>query len=179
MLYNMDMCKLSTPFAHAKSVYEIDVAFFLKHGYSSIIVDLDNTLDSYRTKEPSPRAYELKQKLEANGIEMIIVSNNRGKRVNHYASLLGVRSISSAGKPFARKLLRKMRELNVAPSKVVLIGDRTVTDIAAGNRCKVCTILTDKIVKEDQPTTHFNRLFDRPIRRYLKRHNKLVDWRNR
>ena len=40
-------------------------------------------------------------------------------------------------------------------------------------------ILTDKIVKEDQPTTHFNRLFDRPIRRHLKRKGKLIDWRER
>ena len=59
-----------------------------------------------------------------------------------------------------------------------MIGDQTVTDIACGNRARIKTVLTDKIVKEDQPTTHFNRLFDRPIRRKLARKNLLRDWRN-
>ena len=179
MLYNMNMCKLYTPFAHAKSVYEIDVEFFQKIGAQTLLVDLDNTLDSYRTKQPSQRAFDLKDKIESQGLEMIIVSNNRGKRVSHYAEKLGARFISSAGKPFARKLKKRMKELGIDPGRTVMIGDQAVTDVAAGNRCKIRTILTDKIVKEDQPTTHFNRLFDRPIRRYLKRHHKLVDWRNR
>ena len=172
------MSKIYVPYVHATSVYDIDVNFFKKENIKTILVDLDNTLDSYKTKTPSPRAFELKEKLEKEGIEMIIVSNNTGKRVTTYASELGVKFISSIGKPFARKLLKKMKELNIDLSTTMMIGDQTVTDVACGNRARIKTVLTDKIVKEDQPTTHFNRLFDRPIRRKLARKNLLRDWRN-
>ena len=75
------MSKIYVPYVHATSVYDIDVNFFKKENIKTILVDLDNTLDSYKTKTPSPRAFELKEKLEKEGIEMIIVSNNTGKRV--------------------------------------------------------------------------------------------------
>lgn len=172
------MLKIHVPYAHAASVFEIDVSFYKKENIKTLLVDLDNTLDSYKTKTPSKRVYELKDKLEKEGIRMFIVSNNTGKRVTQYAEALGVDFISSIRKPFAKKLLRKMRELNVDLSTTMMIGDQTVTDIPCGNRARIKTVLTDKIVKEDQPTTHFNRLFDRPIRRRLKKKNLLRDWRS-
>lgn len=172
------MRKIHIPYAHASSVFDIDISFYKKEGIKTLLVDLDNTLDSYKTKTPSLRVFELKRKLNENGITMIIVSNNTGKRVTTYASELGISFISSIRKPFASKLLKRLKELNIDLSSTMLIGDQTVTDIPCGNRAKIKTVLTDKIVKEDQPTTHFNRLFDRPIRRALKRKNLLREWRN-
>ncbi len=172
------MFKVHVPYAHASSIFEIDVSFFKKENIKTLLVDLDNTLDSYKTKTPSKRVFELKDKLEKEGIKLIIVSNNTGKRVTTYASELGIDFISSIGKPFARKLLKKLHELNIDLSTTIMVGDQTVTDIACGNRAKIKTVLTDKIVKEDQPTTHFNRMFDRPIRKKLAKKNLLRDWRS-
>lgn len=172
------MLKIHIPYAHATSVFDIDVSFFVKENVKTLLVDLDNTLDSYRTLTPSKRVFELKQRLEENNIKMMIVSNNTGKRVTKYANELGVPFISSIRKPFASKLLAKLKELNIDLTTTMMVGDQTVTDIACGNRAKIRTVLTDKIVKEDQPTTHFNRLFDRPIRKALKRKKLLREWRN-
>lgn len=177
ILYNISMLKIYIPYAHAASIFEIDVDFFKKENVKTVLCDLDNTLDSYRTKTPSKRVFELKEKFEKAGIDMIIVSNNTGKRVTEYASCLGIPFFSSIGKPFAKKLIAKMKDLGIDFSTTMLIGDQTVTDIACGNRAGIRTVLTDKIVKEDQPTTHFNRLFDRPIRKSLKRKKLLRDWR--
>ena len=173
------MCKVYTPYAHAKSIFEIEIDFYKKHGIKTVLSDLDNTLDSYKTKTPSANVVSFKQLLEENRIELFIISNNTGKRVQEYANALGVRYASAVGKPFARKLIRKLKEAQIDLKTAVLIGDQTVTDIASANRARILCILTDKIVKEDQPTTHFNRLFDRPIRRHLKRRGKLIDWRER
>ena len=172
------MSKNHVPYAHAKSIFDIDVSFFKKENVKYVLVDLDNTLDSYKTKTPSPRVFELKEKLEKEGIELIIISNNTGKRVTTYASELKVKFVSSIGKPFASKLLKKLAMLNIDKNECMMVGDQTVTDIACGNRAKIKTVLTDKIVKEDQPTTHFNRMFDRPIRRQLEKKNLLRDWRS-
>lgn len=173
------MCKVYTPYAHAKSIFEIEIDFYKKHGIKTVLSDLDNTLDSYKTKTPSANVVSFKQVLEENGMELFIISNNTGKRVQEYANALGVRYASAVGKPFARKLIRKLKEAQIDLKTSVMVGDQTVTDIASANRARILCILTDKIVKEDQPTTHFNRLFDRPIRRHLKRKGKLIDWRER
>ena len=173
------MCKVYTPYAHAKSIFEIEIDFYKKHGIKTVLSDLDNTLDSYKSKTPSANVVAFKEVLKENGIELFIISNNTGKRVKLYADTLGVRYASAVGKPFAKKLLRKLHEAQIDPKTAVMIGDQTTTDIASANRARILSILTDKIVKEDQPTTHFNRLFDRPIRRHLRRKGKLIDWRER
>lgn len=172
------MLKIHIPYAHAKSVFEIDMDFFKRQNVKTILIDLDNTLDSYKQKTPTKRVYEFKEKLDKEGIKLFIVSNNTGKRVTTYANALGIDFISSIGKPFASKLIRKLKERNIDLATAMMIGDQTVTDIACGNRANIRTVLTDKIVKEDQPTTHFNRLFDTPIRKKLAKKKLLRDWRS-
>ena len=171
------MWKRLIPFAHAQSIFEIDVSFYKNLGVKFILVDLDNTLDSYKTETPSKRVIDLKEDLLMEGIELIITSNNTGKRVTKYSRALGVRFMSKVGKPFSRKLLKKLRELKIQKHEVILIGDQIVTDISCANRAKIKSVLTEKLVEEDQPTTRFNRLFDNPLRRKLNKKHLLKDWR--
>ena len=171
------MFKRFIPFAHAQSIYEIDLNFFVKLGIKYVFADLDNTLDSYRQKTPLAKAKELKENLEKLGIELIIVSNNTGERVKKYSSELDVRHFSSLGKPFAIKITKIMKNLGIKKEETIMIGDQIVTDVSCANGAKIKSILTEKLVKEDQPTTRFNRLFDNPLRKKLKRKNLLRDWR--
>ncbi len=163
------MCKRYIPTFHSKSVYDIPLSFYKENNIKTLLVDLDNTLDSYRAKVPTEKAITLKNKLETIAVEMIIVSNNRPNRVGLYADTLNVRYVPSIGKPFAKGINKAIANLNLDKESILMVGDQTFTDIAAANRAHLRCVLTDKIVKEDQPTTHFNRLFDRPIRRWLKR----------
>lgn len=171
------MWKRFIPFAHAQSIFEIDVSFYKNLGVKFILVDLDNTLDSYKTELPSKKVVELKEDLLMEGIEMIITSNNTGKRVTKYAKALGVRFMSQVGKPFSKKLLRKLKVLRINKDEVILIGDQIVTDISCANGAKIKNVLTEKLVEEDQPTTRFNRLFDNPLRKKLNKKHLLKDWR--
>ena len=171
------MLKRFIPFAHAESIYLIDLSFYKKLGIKYVFADLDNTLDSYKQATPLEKAKKLKDELEKIGIELIIVSNNTGARVQKYSKELGVRHFSSLGKPFSFKLKKIMKNASIKPEEVVMIGDQIVTDISCANGARVKSILTEKLVKEDQPTTRFNRLFDNPLRRKLKRKNLLRDWR--
>ena len=171
------MFKRFIPFAHAKSIYHIDFAFYQKLGIKYVFCDLDNTLDSYRQATPLERAKSLKSGLERLGIELIIVSNNTGKRVQTYSKELGVRHFSSLAKPFSFRIKKILKRANIKPETVVMIGDQIVTDISCANGAKLKSILTEKLVPEDQPTTRFNRLFDNPLRKKLKKKNLLRDWR--
>jgi len=171
------MLKRFIPFAHAESIYEIDLSFYEKLGIKYVFADLDNTLDSYKQATPLERAKNLKEELGRHGIELIIVSNNTGARVQKYSKELGVRHFSSLAKPFSFKIKKIMKRANIKPENVVMIGDQIVTDISCANGAKLKSVLTEKLVPEDQPTTRFNRLFDNPLRKKLRKKNLLRDWR--
>ena len=59
----------------------------------------------------------------------------------------------------------------------MLVGDQMVTDIRCGNHAKIKTLLVDKLVKEDQWTTRFNRILERPFRKHAVKKGKLTNWR--
>ena len=52
------MFKKFTPTYVARNVYEIDINKFEKLKVKCILCDLDNTLDAYYQKTPSPEALE-------------------------------------------------------------------------------------------------------------------------
>ena len=171
------MCLSRKVFAHAKSVFEIDIDFFKKNNVKVLMMDLDNTLDSYRLYEPPERSREFINKLIETDITPYIISNNKGKRVSSYANSLGIGYLSSSCKPFAFKIKRLIKEKGWNEDELMMVGDQMLTDIGMANKANIRAILTDKIVKEDQWTTHFNRLFDRPMRKHYAKKGKLIDWR--
>ena len=166
------------PFAHAKSVYEIDLDFFKAMGVEVLFIDLDNTLDSYKLFHPTERAKKLIPEIIAKGIRPVIVSNNRGKRVRTYANDLNIEYLNSCAKPFPFKINKFIKNNNLDKNKVMLVGDQMMTDVLAGKHAGIRVVLTEKIVKEDQFTTHFNRLIDRPIRRHHRKKGNLRNWRD-
>lgn len=165
------------PFAVAKSIYEIEIDFFKQQGVKVLLMDLDNTLDSYRLYHPTERAVGLIKKVQDAGILPVIVSNNRGKRVSTYANDLNVTYISSAGKPFGGRINRFIKEHGWNKDEMMLVGDQMITDVAAAKRVGIRVVLTEKIVKEDQWTTHINRIFGRRIRKYHAKRGNLINWR--
>lgn len=173
------MFKRFIPFAHASSIYEIDPDFFKKHNVKTLFMDLDNTLDSYKARTPKEDTISYIKELKEFGIEPVIISNNKAKRVCGYADALGVGFLSSAHKPFSSRLRKEIARRNLTNDQVMLVGDQMMTDVLAAKGAKIRVVLTEKLVKEDQWTTHINRIFDRPIRRYHRKRGKLVDWRDK
>ena len=171
------MGKVFIPYAYAKSIYDIDIEFFINEKVKYVLLDLDNTLDSYLQLDPTEKALSLKEKFTAVGIQIFIISNNRGPRVSRYAKGLGVEYVSSIGKPFPNGINKFLKSHNIAKDDVISVGDQLVTDIAAANRAHIKNIYVEKLVKEDQPTTRFNRIFEKPIKRRLIRKNLLRDWK--
>ena len=167
------------PFAHAQSIYEIDPEFFKRNGVKTLFIDLDNTLDSYKARVPQERTINLVNKIKETGVIPVIISNNRPERVSGYAEALGIEFLASARKPFSKRIKKELAKRNLANEEVMLVGDQMMTDVQAARGAKIRVVLTEKIVKEDQWTTHINRIFDRPIRRYHRKRGNLIDWRNK
>jgi HAD superfamily phosphatase (TIGR01668 family) len=171
------MLKRFVPFALATSIYDIDPSFFKKLGVTTLLTDLDNTLDGYRTKFPNEKAFELKKALGQAGITMYIASNNTSSRVREYCRELGVDYTASLYKPTCLKLKAWIRKKGLAKSKIMFVGDQLFTDVLAANGAGLRVVLTDKLTKSDSPFTWFNRHIEKPFRRKIVKKGLAKSWK--
>ena len=168
--------KKFTPTYYAQTLYDIPAHFFTKIGVKTLVIDLDNTLAAYDELVATDATIAYVKSLEAAGLQVLLVSNNRPERVKTYADSLGVPYLAKAYKPLKRRLVKYLRTYEVNKADVMMVGDQLLTDVFCANNLGVKIILTEKLVERDQITTRFNRLLDRPLRKHLKRKGKLKEW---
>ena len=168
--------KKFTPTYYAQTLYDIPPSFFLKVGTTTLVIDLDNTLAAYDEVEATVKTITYVRALEAAGLRVLLVSNNREPRVKTYALSLDVPYLAKAYKPLKRRLVKYLKQYNVDKSDVMMVGDQLLTDVFCANNLGVKIILTEKLVERDQITTRFNRLLDRPLRKRLHKKGKLKEW---
>ena len=89
------------PFAHAQSIYEVPVDFYKKQGVSVLLIDLDNTLDSYRLLTPTERAVKLIASLKETGLKVIIdfVPNHVARQYHSICAPEGVKDLGEEDNP--------------------------------------------------------------------------------
>ncbi len=152
-------------FAHARSVYSVDDSFFEKYPIKALVVDLDNTLDSAYEKSPGKEAFELKRRLELRQITLIVISNNREKRVKAYCEKLGVPYLASAKKHRKGKIQKFLKKLGYETSELLFVGDQIFTDRIYVEKLHGRLILTEPLVRKDQFFTRFVRRLDSRVRK--------------
>ncbi len=151
-------------FAHAKSVYVLEDSFFDEYPVRALVVDLDNTLDSAYEKTPRKEAFELKKRLEEKNISLIVISNNKKKRVKPYCEKLGVPYLASAKKHRKGKILKFLKGLGYDVSELLFVGDQIFTDRIYVKKLHGRLILTEPLVQKDQFFTRFVRRLDSKVR---------------
>lgn len=170
------MNKKYIPYAHAQKIYDINPNFFVKINARIIFLDLDNTLARHYELEPSKETLVYLEKLKNLGIKLIIISNNKEKRVKRYATLCGIEYIFKTGKPNIKKLNRYIIKNNIDKKYVIMIGDQLLTDVVCSNKLGVRCILTERLWNGDQFITKFIRWFDFIKRNKLRKFNLLTEW---
>lgn len=159
--------KLVKPNEYHKTISEIDLLKLYEKGKRLILTDLDNTLVGYETAYPTEAIIEFKNKAHDLGMKVIIISNNKEKRVKLFADKLDVEYVFSAKKPLKKNYKRFLKHFK--KEEVVIIGDQIMTDIIGGNRMGFYTILVDVInYNNEQFKTRFNRFIERKIIRKYK-----------
>ncbi|BDA39784.1 YqeG family HAD IIIA-type phosphatase [Candidatus Atelocyanobacterium thalassae] len=76
-----------------------------------------------------------------------LVSNNLSKnRISYIADTLDLPYLLGAVKPSRRKLRKAISAMNLPVTQVAMVGDRLFTDVLAGNRLGMFTILVNPII---------------------------------
>jgi hypothetical protein len=119
----------------------------LKHyQLKGLLLDVDETLVPLRVTEASE---ELRQWVEQVRpvVALWLVSNNLSEtRISKIAKSLNLPYMLGAGKPSRRKLKKAAEAMNLPVEQVAMVGDRLFTDVLAGNRLGMFTILVEPMV---------------------------------
>ena len=145
-------------------------------GYRAILLDLDNTITAWKSCEvPEAKAEWIRRAKERFGV--CIVSNTIcGDRLRQIAAGFGIEQVARwwrGRKPSPQGLREAMARLSSTPEQTVMIGDQVLTDVWAGRRAGVHTILVTPISPVEFAGTKVTRFFER-IALWLMRRRKMI-----
>lgn len=150
------------------SISDIKAGFFSENKIRFAVLDIDNTLVSYKTARADGSAREFLDMLSKSGIKYAFVSNNHRKRVELFAGDFDADFASNAGKPFIFGIRRVMKKMGAKNSETVLIGDQIFTDIYAGKRAGIKTVMVNPIEAKETPFFSVKRYFERLVLKNYK-----------
>lgn len=169
------MLKRFLPNDFKQSIFEITPEYLKEHNIKGIITDLDNTLVEWYREEATPEIVEWFKQMQKNGIAVMIVSNNRKKRVANFAKPHGIPYLYDAQKPRGKSFKKALEMMNLDIENTAVIGDQLLTDIFGGNRQGFHTILVTPVTSSDAIWTKLNRKIERLILRWFKKKG-LLKW---
>lgn len=117
-----------------------------QNNLKGLVLDVDETLVPITTAQISAELLPWVDQIRQVS-QLWLVSNNISEsRIKRIAEVLKVPYITGAGKPSRRKLRRAVEAMELPPEAVGMVGDRLFTDVLAGNRLGMFTILVQPMV---------------------------------
>lgn len=158
--------RLLIPKDFVNSIYEINKVWLQERQLESLIVDLDNTLLGRAENQPDERLKAWVQNLQADGVKLIVLSNNWSPRVKKIADALGLKVIAPAYKPFTKAFRQALKKINAQAAKTAVVGDQLFTDIIGGNWLKLYTVLVPPASDVDLIHTKILRVVEKFILKF-------------
>lgn len=133
---------------------ELPLHQLLAQGIRALVLDVDRTLLPRRGSDlPEPMEAWLRRAQQT--LPLHLFSNNPSRsRIGGVAEQLGVAFTTSAGKPRRGPLQRVIEQLDLPHAQVAIVGDRVFTDVLAGNRLGLYTVLVKPVDPQGQPCRH-------------------------
>lgn len=126
-------------------IFAITPAMLRREGIRGVLVDLDGTMASRKTKDPSPRVKKWIAALQRSGISVMAFSNNGSARVERFCRSMGLPYHSRAKKPFRAAFVLAAKKMNLPQHQIAVVGDQIYTDTLGGNRFGAKTFFVDSI----------------------------------
>ncbi len=139
------MSVIPVPDRMLDSIYDLSPADLTDRGVRFVILDIDNTVAPYTVHAADERMVAWVQGLRDAGLELFVLSNNRGERPERFSSALGLPFRRKAWKPFTKHAKAVMAERGVAPRETAFIGDQIYTDVCCAKWCGAYAVLVRPI----------------------------------
>jgi HAD superfamily phosphatase (TIGR01668 family) len=145
-----DILSLPYPREHYNTIFDIDFQRLKRLGVDTLLFDYDNTLAPWKSIVVSQNTIELFENLLQEDFKVCVVTNAPASRADnileHFNGRVPV--FGSMKKPGIKNMKKVLEFLNSKPEHTVLTGDLFFTDIIAGNRLTIHTILVNPFRKQ-------------------------------
>ncbi len=132
-------------------------------GVRALLLDIDGTIARTCDPEPSPAVVEWARALQAGGVTLFILSNNKHPaRVRLFGERLRCGYIHLAHKPRRAGFLQALAAVGCPPGEAALLGDQIFTDVLGARRCGLKALRVESI---DNYLWYFRlrRFFEKPF----------------
>lgn len=133
------------------NIFELTPQILQANQIKGLILDVDETLVPFKQKETSQELQNWIMQIKQVAPIWLVSNNTSNTRIGNIAKSVDLPFISFAKKPSRRRLREAATAMNLSVEDVAMVGDRLFTDIVAGNRLGMFTILvepmTDPLVK--------------------------------
>ena len=162
------MWNLLRPRIVCQTVWDVDVEGLKDKGIKTVLVDLDNTLVEWRKYQCTPQIEAWVNRVKQAGLDVCIVSNSRCcAEVADFATRLGIRAVTRAGKPRRAGFRKALSMIACDPCHTAVIGDQVFTDVLGGNRMGCYTVLVRPLATREFFGTKLVRVIESMILRWL------------
>lgn len=128
------------------TIFDLTPQILQKHHLHGLILDVDQTLVPFKQKETSVELQQWVAEIREHTPIWLVSNNISHSRIASIAESVDLPFISAAQKPSRRKLNQAAQAMNLPIEKVAMVGDRLFTDVLAGNRLGMFTILVEPVI---------------------------------
>lgn len=128
------------------SVISITPKLLQKYQLKGLVLDVDETLVPFKEKRASEELVQWVNKIRQVAALRLVSNNLSETRIGSIARSLDLPYILGAHKPSRRKLRQATEAMNLPVERVAMVGDRLFTDVLAGNRLGMFTILVEPMI---------------------------------
>jgi len=151
------------PDVRVERISDVTPAFLAARGVRGLILDLDNTLVPYGLMDEIPALVGWARGIAASGVQARLVSNAMPERVRVWSDRLDIPGVGVAGKPFPSGFRRAMRDMQLSPREVAVVGDQVFTDVLGGKLSGAFTVLVQPLSQNALPHTRVARALERIV----------------
>ena len=139
------MSLLPVPDVTAETIYDLSPETLTSRGVRFVILDIDNTVAPYTVDAASEAMCAWVAGLKDAGLELFVLSNNRGTRPETFSAALGLPYAKKAWKPFTKQAKAIMAERGYDAAETAFIGDQIYTDVCCAKWCGATAVLVRPI----------------------------------
>jgi len=133
------------------SILDLPLDSLLSNGLKGLVLDVDETVVPLKSDRVSPQMEAWINQFRQSFSIWLVSNNLSQRRIGRIAGILNLPFIASAGKPSRRKIRQAMEAMGLPPEQIGIVGDRLFTDVLAGNRLGLYTILVQPLSRFDDP----------------------------
>jgi len=143
--------RLLTPRQIVRHVRDVTPESLQRAGVRAVVTDLDNTLVPWHGEEIASEIAAWLAALRDADMKVCIASNTRNfARLERLARHLDILHVpGNAAKPGSKGLRKALSLLDAEPTEAAMVGDQLFTDIVAGNRLGLFTVLVNPLTTRE------------------------------